>query len=390
MSNQFNKTDYILWSAIAAYTGIIYTTLSIVSAVRKSLAEKYGPDVFDFIYWILGIIILGIFFFCFRKFQGRQLAHKLAITAVFTGIYVYLMMGMKYPVERIHFLEYGLLGVLVYFACTRHIRHITAIILSLNIVYWIGLGDEAIQGILASRVGEIRDCVINLFSGALGIGFIWFIIKNRHTENRFTIFFRKTIIIAFFISTLFTALFIYYIHGFGHSIDIRDIGRTYSSFSQQQLSRINRGLDQIPLREITLYEDEALRHLFQRDYYLTHDFRAQKGSLYKNYHNCFYENRILEVFYSRFLEEHADQNSGPLLKPIDRAYAKRLMHNPVLWPDSVRTLVEKSFKKGSWFFQSRVKSRVITSYTLKDLLFYCALLLFVLGTAWVRLPKKDN
>ena len=390
MLKQLNKTDYLLWSSIVVYTGIIYATLSIVSKIRKSLVEKFGPNVFDHIYWFCGIIAAILLFYCFRKFKGKQLIVKLSITAVIACIYGYYLSGMKYPIERIHFLEYGILGVLILLAFSRHIKSWISIILSLNLVYWIGLGDEAIQGILASRVGEIRDCIINLFSGALGIALLWLIADTIREKGILKVKFTKSTLIFLGISTVLTALFLYTIHGFGYCIERKDTGRFYSSLSPQIINKINTPSPEISPREIALYKNEALRHLFQREFYFTNDFKAADGTFYRIYPYCFHENKILKTFYNQFLEKHATKSSGSLISGIDREVAEKVMDNPVMWSDSLHTLIESYMGRGYvGLFSSRVKSGIITSYTLKDLLFYCILIFIILGYLWFQLPKRE-
>ncbi len=389
MTNRFTGTDYILWSLIVVYTGIIYATLSIVSKVRKFLVETYGDTVFDHIYWFFGIIGVALLFFCFRKYKGRQLLVKLLIFAIFTGIYAYYLSGMKYAIERIHFLEYGLLGVLVYIAFTRHISHWITVILSLHVVYWIGLGDEAIQGMLVNRVGEIRDSIINLFSGILGVMLWWFITEASRMQGKIKPGVIKTALIFLGGSTIFTALFIYTVHGFGYCIENMKSGRMYSSFSKEELSEINSYSQKISPRELAVYENEAQRHLFQREFYFTNDFKARDGSYYRAYANCLYENRILEYYYKRYVDEHTEDRSGPLIRHIGRDVAKKVDQNPVVWSDSLRTWMEETYKENTWLYSSRVKSRIVTSYPLKDLLFFCLLILLVLGYVWFRVSKQE-
>lgn len=390
MLKPFNKIDYILWAVIAVYTGIIYATLSIVSKIRKFLAEKYGPEVFENIYWIFGIIAVILLVYCFRKFKSKQLIYKLIIFVIFACIYAYYFSGMKYPIEKIHFLEYGLLGALLYIAFTRHIKHWIAIILSINVVYWIGLGDEAIQGILANRVGEIRDCIINLFSGALGIALLWFITDRARKNGIFKTVFLKTTIVFFGITTILSTLFLYYIHGFGYYIETKDPGKICTSLSTSKLYEINSLSSKITPQEMAVYENEALRHLFQREFYFTNDFKGSNGIFYRNYFCCFSENRVLESFYKRFLDEHAQEKSGSLIAGIDKDVAKKVAHNPVMWSDSIRTMVKNAAGSTNSIFKSRVKGTIITSFALKDMLFYCILILAILSYLWFSLPKKKE
>lgn len=389
MKKHFDKTDYILWIIIAIYTGIIYATLSLVSKARKVLVEKYGPGVFDYIYWIFAVIGIIFVVYCFRKFRGKILLGKLVILAIFCALYAYYLSGMKYPVEKIHFLEYGLLGVLVFLAIVRHMTHWVSVIISLNIVFWLGIGDEAIQWALPSRVGEIRDSIINLFSGALGIGLLWFLRERSTKKSSINSLHLKCMLSSFGITTILTALFIFRVHGFGTVIETKDPGKVYSSFSASELTKINNQKNVVSLKDRKTYNDEALRHLFQREYFFTNEYVTSTGVTYRLYGQSFFENRILEVYYSRFLNEHAKKTSGPLLRHIDREVADKVLENPVVWPDSLRQSLEHTMENSNVVLKTRVKSTQIISFEKKDLLFYCALIFLILGYLWFLIGKTE-
>jgi VanZ family protein len=387
MEQRTSKTDILLWTSITVFTGLIYSTLAVVSKVRKFLVEKYGNGIFDHIYWLFGIIGVLLVWYAFRKYKGKELVFRLVTVGLFTVVYGYYLSGMKHAIERIHFLEYGILGTLLYAALSRHIRNWTAVILSLHMVYWIGLGDEAIQWLLPSRVGEIRDSVINLFSGLLGVALLY--MTSARTGNGVPVSMRtaKTLIVFIALSTVLTTLFICNVHGFGHIIKIRDPGIVYSSFSYRELRKINSGSAKLSTRKLTVYENEALRHLFQREFYFTNEYKTPT-SVYRNYSGCWNENRVLEVLYSRFLREHSGETTGTLIRPIDREVADRVAGSPLIWPDSTKLFVKENAGSSPWIYKSRVKSIIITEYTFSDLMFCTVLILLVLGYLWWKVPRK--
>ncbi|MFH1762153.1 MAG: VanZ family protein [bacterium] len=392
MKNKFKKTDYILWAVIIVYTGIIYATLSVVSKIRKTLVEKYGPDVFDKVYWIFGIIALVLLCYIFCKLKGKRLVFTLISIVIISAIYAYYLTSLKYAVERIHFLEYGLLGALVYMAFKRHIQNWLCIPLSLAVVYWLGLGDEAIQWALPSRVGEISDSVINLISGILGIALILVTLPASFNQT-VRINHMRYLLVFTGITALLTALFLYKVHGFGYKLENRDPGRIYSSFSQKRLDQINKPVpDKYPTAdyEQKIYENEALRHLLQREYYFTNDLSDNKGGYYRNYYKAYFENRVMEIYYSRFLTENALKDPGDLLKNLDSEVAASAAGNPMIWPDSLEFWVKNWFGNPNSHFISRVKGTIITSFDLGDLFFYITLILLMLIFIWFKLPNKET
>jgi len=77
-----------------------------------------------------------------------------------------LITRIEKPAKRIHFLEYGILGVLIFKATGKEIKqNIFATILLVIIV----VIDELIQYMLPNRVGDIRDVVMNIIGGIIGL-----------------------------------------------------------------------------------------------------------------------------------------------------------------------------------------------------------------------------
>ena len=71
--------------------------------------------------------------------------------------------------ERIHILEYGLLGWLAMRDFSKAKPLLKAAFFSVLFVFLVGSIDELFQKFLPYRVGEIRDVLTNIISGALGI-----------------------------------------------------------------------------------------------------------------------------------------------------------------------------------------------------------------------------
>lgn len=71
--------------------------------------------------------------------------------------------------ERIHILEYGLLGWLAVRDFSKSKPALKAVLFTILFVFLVGSIDEFFQKLLPYRVGEIRDVITNIISGMLGI-----------------------------------------------------------------------------------------------------------------------------------------------------------------------------------------------------------------------------
>ncbi|MFH1655182.1 MAG: VanZ family protein [Candidatus Omnitrophota bacterium] len=126
---------------------------------------------------------LGIFFVLIFLFVALRLARmpleawRKVIFFIVCALGLYLSWQLKIVEERIHVLEYGLLGYLVtrdLLKNTFSFKSIAFIILTITIFAFL---DEGFQYVLPYRVWELRDAGLNLIGGLWGAAL--FFIKNQ-------------------------------------------------------------------------------------------------------------------------------------------------------------------------------------------------------------------
>ncbi|MDD5491399.1 MAG: VanZ family protein [bacterium] len=84
-------------------------------------------------------------------------------------LYGYGLKILNIPEERIHLLEYGFLSFLVFKMYLIDRLSILLYWQTFLTVSFIGTLDEIIQYFIPSRVGDIRDIILNIVSGLLGL-----------------------------------------------------------------------------------------------------------------------------------------------------------------------------------------------------------------------------
>jgi len=89
-------------------------------------------------------------------FHGRALAAIVGVVAATGGV-----LAVLGPEERIHLVEYGLLGLLA----SRQVEPLPV----LGLLAAVSVADESLQSLLPSRVGDLRDVAVNMGSGLLGL-----------------------------------------------------------------------------------------------------------------------------------------------------------------------------------------------------------------------------
>ena len=157
------------WVICGGYVIIIYSTLSIMRPVlnilKALLGDFFGLSV-SLVPLIMGLIVIPA---SIKIIQCRNLFSKVLFFLCIC-VYCVSLYYLKIPEERIHLIEYGLLAVLVLRALGFDIKNDMYLYgLSFMFTGFLGSVDELIQHLLPNRVGDVRDIVLNAFSGLLGL-----------------------------------------------------------------------------------------------------------------------------------------------------------------------------------------------------------------------------
>jgi len=91
-----------------------------------------------------------------------QLGWPVAVSAgAVIAAYAAALLSLNNPVERVHYLQYGLLSYTMYRSLRIRLPNWLVFFWSTGVVFFIGVVDETIQWVLPQRVGEYRDILIN-------------------------------------------------------------------------------------------------------------------------------------------------------------------------------------------------------------------------------------
>jgi VanZ family protein len=161
-----------LWVALCVLT--IFLVVPVARTITRFIETYWDVSIFGF--FVLAVII---FFFAvclyllIYRLKIRTLSNYIWLTSVIL-IYVYFTLKLwKRPEEAVHFLEYGLLGYLLFRALRYHIPDKTIYLAALFIGATVGIFDEVLQWIIPLRYWDFRDIGINALSVGLCQIAIW-------------------------------------------------------------------------------------------------------------------------------------------------------------------------------------------------------------------------
>jgi hypothetical protein len=170
------------------YVGLMMTCILLTLPTTPILwgwaTENLGKWFNDVGYLLFLLLFAGIGFYAGRQFSGTN-KKALLLLSGFAFVYFYLLKYQcKFPAERLHLIEYGLLAYLLYKALRLDFPSGKAYIFGFLIASGFGLLDELIQHILPNRVYETRDAMTNMLAAGLGLLAVRLILDPDPTRDR--------------------------------------------------------------------------------------------------------------------------------------------------------------------------------------------------------------
>ncbi|MFQ6111986.1 MAG: VanZ family protein [Nitrospinota bacterium] len=158
------------WRWVILYIILIFATLPLLPVVWIRLARLYGRAPGLALTALLAAAALALFLYVVRV-KGERRPWVLGGLVGLLFLYGWEVSRLTLAVERVHFLEYGLLSFLVFrvFQASGKEGVRGWWLKTLAFTFAVGVLDEVIQYILPNRVGDLRDVLLNAKSGLYGL-----------------------------------------------------------------------------------------------------------------------------------------------------------------------------------------------------------------------------
>ena len=268
------------------------------SFLRRSLSTRNYVLLFGVgVLAAVGVAIL----IAFLRIRERRLQRfaLLLVALVFGGAYMWWT-ATPYAevnaVERVHFVEYGLIAFLFYRAW-KDTGDASMVMLPLLAGFAVGTFDEWLQWFIPFRVGEAHDVFINLAALVCGLLFAVALLPPVSFRARLQPASWRRLGVAAAIVWLIFSAFISQVH-LGRMVNVADIGRFKSHYNEDELNTLQgqravlwRTTPPINIKRLSRedqYLDEGLWHVRRRN-------TAEADE-------AWHENLILERFYVPVLD----------------------------------------------------------------------------------------
>ena len=341
------ESEILSWSYVVVWSLIIYVTIPFVRIGVDYVRGEWGRE--SFTYFVAAVVILATAaaVILLLKSDRKPVACYAWLLGV-GGVIVYLTFDLKAgsPEEAIHYLQYGLLSLLLFRAFVHRIRDISiyaAVTIAGTIV---GMIDETIQWMAPDRHFGVRDIWLNFSAVALvqvavamgirprlisgwpdgvswrrlcrlaAVAVAYLGLCHLNTPER----------IAWYTTNIPLLSFIDYkqslMSEYGHLHGDTETGLFRSRLTVEELRRSSRERAEEGARILERYRDreryfeflenytpvtdpflhEARVHLFRRDSHIGRARQSEEEDMRRHHYTiAYWENRILEAYFGELL-----------------------------------------------------------------------------------------
>ena len=162
------KREFLSWVYVVFWSGFIFVTVPFVRSGSDYVRSRWGGEAFTYGVTAIVILVAGAGVALLLKRRRRPVAGSAWLLGI-AGLVVYLTFGLRAgtPEEAIHYLQYGMLSLLLYGAFSHRVRDYSiyaAVTIAGTIV---GMVDETVQWLTPGRHFGVRDIWLNFTAVAL-------------------------------------------------------------------------------------------------------------------------------------------------------------------------------------------------------------------------------
>jgi hypothetical protein len=155
------------WLATALWSLLVFATVPFARTLQRTVQESLGREFFGWV--VLGLVAtaaLGALAGLVHR--GRPGAARMLWIGGVAAVFVAATLSLRdAPEEALHFVQYGVLGVLAWLALRPSLPDAGSFLGATLVGGIVGLVDEGIQWATPMRVWGLRDVGLNLFAAGL-------------------------------------------------------------------------------------------------------------------------------------------------------------------------------------------------------------------------------
>ncbi len=162
------QKPWLSWLFAALWALFIFIAVPLARDIQAIIAQYWGQEIYTWL--VAAAVLLGLTaaVLIVRKQNPRSPKRLVWLAGVAAAYLAYTMaLAAGHPVEAVHFVEYGILSLLVFQALAHRVRDYGIYLSAALICGMAGIVDEVIQWITPERYWDIRDIWMNFFAAAM-------------------------------------------------------------------------------------------------------------------------------------------------------------------------------------------------------------------------------
>jgi len=166
------------WLPVVVWVGVTYTTIPFVRVIREWYVAHWDPVWIGWLVaWILVVASTVVVIPLLRRIDKPSIGRAAWVIGATAVLVVWTFSLRRSPEESVHFLEYGILALLLHRALSPTMPNNLVFVVATLIGALVGTVDEVIQWISPGRFWDFRDLLLNGGAGALTQVILWRVVS---------------------------------------------------------------------------------------------------------------------------------------------------------------------------------------------------------------------
>ena len=167
LNNPPKEKESASWLYVILCSLVIFVTIPLARSMQKFVREHWGKEIFSYIVFAVVLLAVVVSLIYLRRLRVASRSRYIWLAVISTIFIGYTVRLSKSPEEALHFVEYGVLGLLIYRALTHKVRDKSIYFIAAVIGAIVGMMDEAIQWATPKRYWCLDDIWLNFFAVTL-------------------------------------------------------------------------------------------------------------------------------------------------------------------------------------------------------------------------------
>ncbi len=165
---RLDRRECLSWFLVIFWSAVIFVSVPYVRAAVDYVRQHWGAAVFTYLVAACVILVLAATVVLLLKRRQNSLAGHVWLAAIF-GVVIYQIFDLQAgsPVEAVHFLQYGMLSLLLFRAFAHRVRDNSVYAAAAITGSFVGMLDETVQWLTPGRVFDLADIRLNFTAVAL-------------------------------------------------------------------------------------------------------------------------------------------------------------------------------------------------------------------------------